>query len=190
MQRVSRRPMSPSVPGRLFTNTRLTFGNLEPPTDSFPDALRRYRLGPAQPSPEYSHVGRTMVFGSISTLASSTAAAATTAARPRSADGCLASGQTHAATPHVSAPEHGRIPEHVGDDKEADVGSSDVHLVEVADSAVARGDCDVFELDVHVVFGCEAVSNEATNISSRNVGRERGTVANLLVVSPGTSAQT
>ena len=34
------------------------------------------------------------------------------------------------------------------------MAASNVDLVEMADPAVARGDGDVFELDVHVVFGC------------------------------------
>lgn len=34
------------------------------------------------------------------------------------------------------------------------MAATDVDLVEVGDSAVAGGDGDVLELDVHVVFGC------------------------------------
>lgn len=34
------------------------------------------------------------------------------------------------------------------------MAAPDVHLVEMGYAAVAGGDCDVFELDVHVVFGC------------------------------------
>ena len=34
------------------------------------------------------------------------------------------------------------------------MAASNVDLVEMADTSVARGDGDVFELDVHVVFGC------------------------------------
>lgn len=33
------------------------------------------------------------------------------------------------------------------------MASSDIDLIEMTDSAVARSDGDVFELDVHVVFG-------------------------------------
>lgn len=29
---------------------------------------------------------------------------------------------------------------------------SNVNLIQVADAAVARGDSDVFELDIHVIF--------------------------------------
>lgn len=36
--------------------------------------------------------------------------------------------------------------------------AADVDLVEMADTAVARGNSDVFELDVHVVFGYGTVS--------------------------------
>ncbi len=37
----------------------------------------------------------------------------------------------------------------------------DVHLIKMADSAVARGNRNVFELDIHVVFGCGWISIEA-----------------------------
>lgn len=33
------------------------------------------------------------------------------------------------------------------------MASPNIDLIEMADSAIARGDGDVFELDVHVVFG-------------------------------------
>lgn len=72
----------------------------------------------------------------------------------RTADGRATSGETNTATTDVSAAEHGRVAEHVGDDEEAHVGTSDVDLVEVGDAAVAGGDGDVLELDVHVVLGC------------------------------------
>lgn len=64
------------------------------------------------------------------------------------------SGQTNTPAANVAAAEHGRVSKHVGDDEEADVGSSDVDLVEMGDAAVAGGDGDVLELDVHVVLGC------------------------------------
>ena len=73
----------------------------------------------------------------------------------RSADGCATSGETDTATADVAATEHGRVSEHVGDDEEAYVGAADVDLVEMGDAAVAGGDGDVLELDVHVVLGLE-----------------------------------
>ena len=45
------------------------------------------------------------------------------------------------------------VPQHVRHDEKSYVASPDVDLVEVADSTVTRGYGDVFELDVHVVFG-------------------------------------
>lgn len=72
----------------------------------------------------------------------------------RAADGRATSGETDTTAADVSAAEHGRVAEHVGDDEEAHVGAPDVDLVEVGDAAVAGGDGDVLELDVHVVLGC------------------------------------
>lgn len=46
-----------------------------------------------------------------------------------------------------------RIPQHIRHDKKSHVASPDIDLIEMADSAIARGDGDVFQLDVHVVFG-------------------------------------
>lgn len=76
----------------------------------------------------------------------------------RTADGRATSGETNTTTTDVSAAEHGRVAEHVGDDEEAHVGTPDVDLVEVGDAAVAGGDGDVLELDVHVVLGCAHIS--------------------------------
>lgn len=45
------------------------------------------------------------------------------------------------------------VPEHIRDDEEAHVAAADIHLLEMADAAVARGHGDVFELDIHVVLG-------------------------------------
>lgn len=47
-------------------------------------------------------------------------------------------------------------PEHVWHDEEAYVRSADVHLVEMGHATVARCHSDIFELDVHVVFGCKS----------------------------------
>jgi hypothetical protein len=38
------------------------------------------------------------------------------------------------------------------------MATADVDLVEMGDAAVARGDGDVLELDVHVVFGFEKLA--------------------------------
>jgi hypothetical protein len=45
-------------------------------------------------------------------------------------------------------------PQHVRHDEESDVRSANVHLIQVADSAVARSNGDVLELNVHVVLSC------------------------------------
>jgi hypothetical protein len=45
-------------------------------------------------------------------------------------------------------------PEHVRHDEEPHVRTPDVHLVEMADAAVARGHRDILELNIHVVLGC------------------------------------
>ena len=50
-------------------------------------------------------------------------------------------------------------PEHVWHDEEPHVRAPDVHLVEMADAAVARGHGDILELDVHVVLGCRLQSS-------------------------------
>lgn len=72
----------------------------------------------------------------------------------RPADRCSSSCQADTSSPCVSRAEHGRVAKHVGHNEEADVGAADVDLVEMGDAAVAGGDGYVFELDVHVVFGC------------------------------------
>lgn len=48
------------------------------------------------------------------------------------------------------------VPQHVGHNEEAHVAAADVHLLQMADAAVARRHGDVFELDVHVVLGWKA----------------------------------
>lgn len=45
------------------------------------------------------------------------------------------------------------VPQHIWHDEESHMAAADVDLIKMADSAVARGHGDVFELDVHVVFG-------------------------------------
>lgn len=75
-----------------------------------------------------------------------------TAACPRPADSRPASRHTDTPSTKVPAAEHGRVAEHVRHDEEADVGAADIDLVKMGDAAVAGGDCDVLELDVHVVL--------------------------------------
>lgn len=43
-------------------------------------------------------------------------------------------------------------PQHIRHNEEPDMTASNVDLIQVADSAISRSDCDVFELDIHVVF--------------------------------------
>lgn len=45
------------------------------------------------------------------------------------------------------------VPQHIWDDEESHMTSTNVDLIEMRNTAVASGDGDVFELDVHVVFG-------------------------------------
>jgi hypothetical protein len=63
---------------------------------------------------------------------------------PRSIDCGPASCETNTPASCPSRSEHGRIPQHVGDNEEAHVRAADVDLVEVGDAAVAGGDRDVF----------------------------------------------
>lgn len=79
---------------------------------------------------------------------------AATAHTPRPVHRRSASGQTNTTAPSSPRPKHGRVPQHVGDDEVSHVRAADVDLFEMGDAAVAGGDGDVFELDVHVVFGC------------------------------------
>jgi hypothetical protein len=75
----------------------------------------------------------------------------------RSADGRATSGETDTTATDVAAAEHGCVTEHVGNDEEAHVGAADVDLVEMGDAAVAGGDGDVLELNVHVVLSCSVL---------------------------------
>lgn len=45
------------------------------------------------------------------------------------------------------------IPKHIGHDEESHMRASDVDLVEMTDSPIARRDSNIFELDVHIIFG-------------------------------------
>lgn len=47
---------------------------------------------------------------------------------------------------------------------------SDVDLIKMTDSAVSRRNGDVFELDVHIIFGCPERSSLATAPRSRRIG--------------------
>jgi len=51
--------------------------------------------------------------------------------------------------------EESDIPEHVWHDEESHMRAPYIHLVEMADSPVARRHSDILKLDVHVVFGCK-----------------------------------
>lgn len=97
---------------------------------------------------------------------------------PCPANGRPASCQTHTTTTDVAASEHGRIPihfvskvarvlkqspfdlrhrkhlpQHVWDNEEPNVTASNVDLLQMADSSIARRHRNVLELHVHVVFG-------------------------------------
>lgn len=61
------------------------------------------------------------------------------------------------------------VPQHVRHDEESHMASPNVDLVEMRDAAVASGDGDVLELDVHVVFGCW----EKRSVEIRQVGLGR-----------------
>lgn len=50
-------------------------------------------------------------------------------------------------------------PQHIRHDEVSDMAASDVDLLEMRHTAVTRSHCDIFELDVHVIFGCVQVSN-------------------------------
>ena len=47
----------------------------------------------------------------------------------------------------------GALPQHIRDDEESDMTSSYVNLIQMTDSAVARGNSDVFQLNIHIVLG-------------------------------------
>lgn len=57
-----------------------------------------------------------------------------------------------ALSPCTSTPKHRRISQHVGHDKEPHVATADVDLIKMGDAAIAGGDSDILELNVHVVF--------------------------------------
>lgn len=47
--------------------------------------------------------------------------------------------------------------------------SSNVYLIQMADSSVACGDCDVFELYVHVIFRCATLYQQTSRCSLHQV---------------------
>lgn len=47
------------------------------------------------------------------------------------------------------------LPQHIRHNKESHMAAANIHLVQMRHAAVARGDCDIFELDVHVILGWE-----------------------------------
>jgi hypothetical protein len=48
----------------------------------------------------------------------------------------------------------GAIPKHIRHNEESHMRPPNVNLVEMADSPIARSDSDIFELNVHIIFGC------------------------------------
>lgn len=101
------------------------------------------------------HLPNALFFRQISCLplVVSWGLSSSSAAGAGAADGGTTTGETDTAAADVAAAEHGGVAQHVGDDEEAHVGAADVDLVEMGDTAVAGGDGDVLELDVHVVLG-------------------------------------
>lgn len=59
-------------------------------------------------------------------------------------------------------------PQHIRYNEKPHMAPPYVHLVQMADSTVARGNSDIFELNVHIVFGCARGGSQST-VSS--VGR-------------------
>lgn len=54
--------------------------------------------------------------------------------------------------------ENVRPPQHIRHNEKPDMAAPNVDLIKMTDSAVARRHGDVFELDVHIVFGYGKVS--------------------------------
>jgi len=57
------------------------------------------------------------------------------------------------------------------------MAASDVHLFEMRDTAVTRGNCNVLELNVHVVFGL----NQLSAVYLAGCDLERNDVARSLI---------
>lgn len=58
------------------------------------------------------------------------------------------------------------LPQHVRHNKESHVASSDIHLIQMTDSPITSGYRDIFELDVHVVLGCNTVEKRSAQKAS------------------------
>lgn len=71
---------------------------------------------------------------------------------PCPVDRSPSSRQSNTPSSRAPGPEHRRISQHIRYDEKSYVAPSYVDLIEMADPAVASGDSDVFELDIHVVF--------------------------------------
>jgi hypothetical protein len=48
----------------------------------------------------------------------------------------------------------GAIPKHIRHNEESHMRPPNVDLIEMADSSITRSNGDIFELNVHVIFGC------------------------------------
>jgi hypothetical protein len=59
------------------------------------------------------------------------------------------------------------VPQHVRHDEESHVGTPNIDLVEVRDTAVASCDGDILELDVHVILGCVEKENVSNTVPPR-----------------------
>ena len=53
-------------------------------------------------------------------------------------------------------------PQHIWYNEKSNMASSYVDLVQMADSTIARGNSNVFELNVHIVFGCAGDRSQST----------------------------
>lgn len=72
------------------------------------------------------------------------------------------------------------LPQHIWNNEESDVGSSDIDLVQVGDTSVAGGDSDVLKLHVHVVLSLEelaAVDLAGGDLESNDVALVEGQYA-------------
>lgn len=92
----------------------------------------------------------------------------------------LTASKTNTTTTLSSGTEHGRIPrvrpqvsmipynkkalngrfqpQHIRHNKEPHMATPNIHLIEMRDPSIARGDGDILELDVHVILGCRRIS--------------------------------
>lgn len=68
-------------------------------------------------------------------------------------DRCSPSCQPHTSSSCPPRSKHWRIPQHIRYNEKAHMTPPYVDLIEMADSTIPRGNGDIFELDVHIVFG-------------------------------------